>query len=106
MAELKIWDGTATFSAGMTPFGFYDSDAEFAAEAVKVSKFCATRLGFPMMDVELQSGSFFACFEEAVTTYGNEVFQYKIRENYLSMEGSTTGSSYNNRLIEPGLGRT
>jgi hypothetical protein len=58
------------------------------------------------MDVELQSGSFYACFEEAVTTYGNEVFQYKIRENYLSMEGDTTGSSYNNKLIEPGLGRT
>ena len=57
------------------------------------------------MDVELQSGSFFACFEEAVTTYGNEVFQYKIRENYLSMEGASTGSSFNNQLIEASLDR-
>ena len=105
MAEIKIWDGTATFSAGMTPFGFYDSDAEFAAEAVKVSKFCATRLGFPMMDVELQSGSFFACFEEAVTTYGNLVFQYKIRENYISMEGASSTTSANSKIVNPSLQR-
>ena len=105
MAEIKIWDGTATFSAGMTPFGFYDSDSEFAAEAVKVAKFCATRLGFPMMDVELQSGSFFACFEEAVTTYGNLVFQYKIRENYISMEGASSTTSANSKIVNPSLQR-
>jgi hypothetical protein len=57
------------------------------------------------MDVELQSGSFYACFEEAVTTYGNEVFQYKIRENYLSLEGAQTGSSANGKLIIPTLDR-
>jgi hypothetical protein len=103
MAEIKIWDGTATFSAGMTPFGFYDNDAEFQSEAVKVAKFCATRLGFPMMDVELQSGSFFACFEEAVTTYGNLVFQYKIRENYISMEGASSAISANSKIVNPSL---
>ena len=103
MAEIKIWDGTATFSAGMTPFGFYDSDAEFQSEAVKVAKFCATRLGYPMMDVELQSGSFFACFEEAVTTYGNLVFQYKIRENYISMEGASSTTSVNNKIVNASL---
>ena len=106
MASITIWDGTATFSSGSsTPFGFYDSDTEFQTDAIKVSKFCGSRLGFPLMDVELQSGSFFACFEEAVTTYGNEVFQYKIRENYLSLEGAQTGSNLNNRLVEPNLSR-
>ena len=106
MADIVIWEGSSTFAPGQTPFAFYDNDSDFQADADKVAKFCAQRLGYPLMDVELQSGSFYACFEEAVTTYGNEVFQYKIRENYLSMEGDTTGSSYNNRLIEPGLGRT
>ena len=62
-------------------------------DADKVAVFCANRLGYPLVDVELQSGSFYACFEEAVTTYGNEVFQYKIRENYLNLEGVSTGSS-------------
>tara|TARA_B110000483_G_C18083983_1_gene499230 strand:- start:170 stop:1168 length:999 start_codon:yes stop_codon:yes gene_type:complete len=57
------------------------------------------------MDVELQDQNFFTCFEEAVTTYGNEVFQYKIRENYLNLEGAQTGSNLNNRLIEPTLNR-
>ena len=106
MADIVIWEGSSTFAPGQTPFAFYDSDTDFQADADKVAKFCAQRLGYPLMDVELQSGSMYACFEEAVTTYGNEVFQYKIRENYLSMEGDTTGSSYNNKLIDGSLGRT
>ena len=105
MADIQIWNGSATFSAGMTPFGFYDSDADFQAEAVKVAKYCATRLGYPMMDVELTSGSFFACFEEAVTTYGNLVFQYKIRENYLSMEGASSETTINDKIVTPSLQR-
>ena len=106
MADIQIWTGTSNFDAGQTPFGFYDTDTQFQTDADKVARFCAQRLGYPLMDVELQSGSFYACFEEAVTTYGNEVFQYKIRENYLSMEGDTTGSAYNNRLIDASLART
>jgi len=105
MANIVTWNGSSTFTTGSTPFGFYDTDSAFQADADKVASFCGTRLGYPLMDVELQSGSFYACFEEAVTTYGNEVFQYKIRENYLSMEGSTTGSSANNKIIDPTLDR-
>lgn len=105
MAVKPIWDGSSTFAAGATPFGFYDTDSAFAADADKVADFCARRLGYPLMEVELQSGSLYACFEEAVTTYGNEVFQYKIRENYLSMEGASTGSSFNNRVVDPSLSR-
>lgn len=106
MANVTIWNGTATFTSGSsTPFGFYDSDTSFQNDAEKVAKFCGTRLGFPLMDVELQDNNFFACFEEAVTTYGNEVFQYKIRENYLSLEGSSTGSSANKQILNPTLDR-
>ena len=54
MANISIWNGTSSFSAGQTPFGFYDSDAQFANDADKVASFCATRLGYPLMDVELQ----------------------------------------------------
>ncbi|MGY8866346.1 MAG: hypothetical protein ACKVJK_12070 [Methylophagaceae bacterium] len=105
MANVVIWDGSATFTTSSTPFGFYDTDTDFQTDAVKVAKFCGTRLGYPLMDVELQDQNFFTCFEEAVTTYGNEVFQYKIRENYLNLEGAQTGSNLNNRLIEPTLNR-
>lgn len=105
MANVQTWNGTATFTAGDTPFGFYDSDTHFQTDAVKVAKFCGTRLGYPLMDVELQEESFFTCFEEAVTTYGNEVFNFKIRENYLNLEGSLTGSTMNNQLTDPTLNR-
>jgi len=105
MADIAIWEGSSTFSPGQTPFGFYDNDASFQQDADKVATFCAQRLGYPLMDVELQSGSFYACFEEAVTTYGNEVFQYKIRENYLNMEGGDDFNNLNNSLIEASLAR-
>lgn len=105
MANISIWNGSSTFSSGQTPFGFYDLEVDFASDADKVASFCATRLGYPLMDVELQSGSFYACFEEAVTTYGNEVFQYKIRENYLNLEGASTSSGINNQLIDSNIDR-
>ena len=103
MANISIWNGSSTFAAGQTPFGFYDSDAEFAAEADKVAKFCAIRLGYPLMDVELQSGSFYACFEEAVTTYGNEVYQAQAVQNYLALEGGSTSTTLNEAVISPTL---
>lgn len=105
MANVSIWNGSATFSTGSTPFGFYDNDTSFQTDAEKVAKFVGTRLGYPLMDVELQGTQMFACFEEAVTTYGNEVFQYKIRENYLNLEGASTGSKMNNQLTDPTLNR-
>ena len=40
----------------------------------------------------------YAAFEEAVTTYGNLVYQYKIRDNYINMEGSDTLPFSNNTI--------
>ena len=99
--NIPIYDGCPIWNASSVPFGFYNSDTDFQADAVKVAKFCAQRLGYPLVDVELQSGSFFTAFEEAVTTYGNELYAYKIRDNQLSLEGLTTGSSLNQALITP-----
>lgn len=103
MSNISIWNGSSTFAAGQTPFGFYDSDPEFAAEADKVAKFCATRLGYPLMDVELTSGSFYACFEEAITIYGNEVYQAQAVQNYISLEGGSTENSLNDAVISSTL---
>jgi len=109
MANIPIYNGEQTWASGITPFGFYDSDSEFQADALKVTKFCAIRLGFPIENVELQSGSFFTAFEEAVTVYGNELYAYKQREDYLSIEGA--GKSYggtdtdlSSSLITPNMG--
>jgi len=106
MANIAIYTGTSTFTTGSTPFGFYDSDARFQADADKVVKWCAQRLGYPIENIELQDIQFYTAFEEAVTVYGNEVYQWKIRENYISMEGSSTGSALNNQVITPNLSST
>jgi hypothetical protein len=104
MANAAIWPGSSSFFPGNTPFGFYDNDTDFQTDADKVSVFCARRLGYPLTDVELQDINFYAAFEEAVTTYGNEVFAYQASENYLDFEGSNTGSQANYRLQRPNLG--
>ena len=101
-----IWSGTSTFYPGQTPFGFYDYDTNFQVDADKVAQFCASRLGYPTVDVEMGSGSLYACFEEAVTTYGNELYLYQIRNNFINLEASNTGSALNQSVINPNLGNT
>lgn len=101
-----IWTGNSSFSSGQTPFGFYDDDAAFSADADKVASFCATRIGYPTVDIEMGSGSFYACFEEAVTTYGNELYLYQIRNNFINLEGVSTGSELNQAVIQPNMGNT
>jgi hypothetical protein len=104
MANIPIWNNLPGPVWGNTPFGFYDNDLDFQQEAPLFSTWCARRLGYPIVNIELQDINFYAAFEEAVTTYGNEVYQYKIREGYLSMEANSTGSSFNNQVITPNLG--
>ena len=101
MANIPIYDGNPIWSADAVPFGFYNSDVSFQQDAVKVAKFCASRLGYPLVDVELQSGSFFTAFEEAVTIYGNELYAHIIRDNQLSLEGLSTSNNLNTSIITP-----
>ena len=101
MANIPIWPGSSSFTPGDTPFGFYDYDVSFQQEADKVAKFCAQRLGYPIMEVELQDIHFYTAFEEAITTYGNELYAYKIQQDYLSFEGSSTNINANNTIITP-----
>lgn len=99
--NVPIYNGSPSWSAGLTPFGFYDSELDFQTDAVKVAKFCAQRLGYPLTDVELQDMSFFTAFEEAVTIYGNELYAHIIRDNQLSLEGLSTSSNLNTSIITP-----
>jgi hypothetical protein len=104
MANTPIWPGSSSFFPGNTPFGFYDNDSDFQTDADKVAIFVARRLGYPLVDVELQDINFYTAFEEAVTTYGNEVYAYQVAQNYLSLEGASTGSNLNDTLVKPNLG--
>jgi hypothetical protein len=102
--NIPIYPGSSSFFPGNTPFGFYDNDYQFQIDADKVTTFVARRLGYPIMEVELQDLNFYAAFEEAVTTYGNELYAYQVRDNMLSLEGAPTGSNLNNALITPNMG--
>jgi len=102
-ATTPIWDGTAGPISGSTSFHYYDSDAQFQIDGPRVAQYCATKLGYPIMEVELQSGSFYTCFEEAISIYAQELYHAKIKDNYLSLEGSPTSSQLNNQVVVPSL---
>ena len=104
MANPTIYNGSPVFITGSsTPFGYYDLDPQFVADAPKVANYCARKLGFPIMDVELQDTNLFTCFEEAVSVYSEELYQSKIKDNYLGLEGASTGSQLNNTVVVPSL---
>jgi hypothetical protein len=94
------WPGSSSFVTGSTPFGIYDTDTSFQTDAPKTADWCAKRLGYPIIDVELTSGSFFACFEEATSEYGAQVNQFNIRNNLDILKGASTGSNYSQKLVD------
>jgi hypothetical protein len=100
MSQSRVWTGTATFVTGSsTPFGLYDNDSNFQLDAPKVASWCAQRLGYPIVDVELISSSFFAVFEEAVSEYSAQVNQFNIRNNMGALEGQPTSSNFTNKSV-------
>ena len=101
--NIPIYPGSSSFFPGDTPFGFYDNDYQFQVDADKVTTFCARRLGYPIMEVELQDLNFYTAFEEAVTTYGNELYAYNLRDNMLNVAGASTSSNMNHATMTPTL---
>ena len=100
MSQARIWTGSSTFTSGSsTPFGIYDTDTTFQLDAPKVASWCATRLGYPIIDIELEKENFFAVFEEAVSEYSSQVNQFNIRNNLGSLEGQPTGTDYTHKSI-------
>jgi hypothetical protein len=110
---IPIWPGSSSFAQVSssyyvtgswpppTPFGFYDTDSQFQTDANKVANFCALRLGYPIENVELQDINFWAGFEEATTIYGNELYAFQTRDNYLSLEGASDRIDVNNSVFTP-----
>ena len=103
---VPIWQGSSSFSSGDTPYGFYDADSDFISTVDRFADWSARRLGYPIVDIEMQSGSFYACLEEAVTEYSAQVNQFNIRDNLLHLQGQTTGSNLSGKKVTPTLGRT
>jgi hypothetical protein len=108
MAHIPIWPGSSSFAltSNPTPFAFYDTDTSFITDSDNVSDWCAKRLGYPLVDVELQSVNFYSCFEEAVNEYGAQLYNFQIINSFHTLEGNSTGSNFNNNLITPNMGGT
>ena len=97
---------------GNTPFEYYTNDPEFTTDALGVCRFVAQRLGVTGPQYNFSTRRFnasaatlnitdltvYAAFEEAVTTYGNMVYQFKIRDNYINIEGSDTLPFFHNLI--------
>ena len=68
MANIPIWPGSSSFALTTTPtpFGFYDNDIDFQSDADKIAIWSAHRLGYPLIDIELQPINFYSCFEECL----------------------------------------
>jgi hypothetical protein len=106
MAQEPIWPGSGSAVSGNTPFGTFDDDSTYQTEAPKFADWCSKRLGYPLMNVELQDKQFYACLEEAVTEYSAQVNQFNIRDNLLSLQGESTASSLTQKRVTPNLGRS
>ena len=106
MSKIPIWPGSSSFFPGETSFGFYDNEVSFQTDTELVADWCAKRLGYPLVDIELQSVNLFTCFEEAISEYGTQLYNFQIINNFKTLEGNTTGSNFNNKLITPNMGGT
>ena len=97
--EPIFYDGTPRSPVGITPFGFYDTDSEFQTDAPKAAEWVARKLGYPVVEVELLDRQIYACFEEAISVYGNQVNQFNAREYMMALQGATTDTSTTQRNI-------
>ena len=103
MAQEPIWPGSGSAVSESTPFALYDNDTEFQSEAPQVATWCARRLGYPIVDIELQDSQFYACLEESISEYSAQVNQFNIRDNLLHLKGQATGSNFTHKRVKPTL---
>jgi hypothetical protein len=78
------WPGSGSSVVGKTPFGLYDNDYQFQADAQSAAIWAAYQLGYPVVDVEMLDVNFYAAFEQAVNEYSSQVNQWNIR-NYMQV---------------------
>jgi hypothetical protein len=85
----------ATFSdtTNPTPFGFFDSDDDFKAEADNIVTFVKRKMGDDILSVELTKKQIWSNFEESCLEYGSILNQYQAKSQLVQFLGMpTTGS--------------
>ena len=105
MSVNTYWSGSISgsfISGSSTPFGLYDSDAEFRLDAPKTSVWVAKRLGYPIVNIELDNEQIWACFEESVSEYSAQINQFNIRNNLDILRGQPKGrvANFSQTLVD------
>lgn len=89
------------FTSGSTALGIFDSDPVFAADADRMVRYVAVKLGgglpgaeehSPHVQVELTSRDVYTCFEESAVEYGAIVNAYQAKSSLAAFLGSSTGT--------------
>ena len=76
---LFIYEEPSSYTTGQTPHGIYDTDTEYQSDSLTTCKYVASKLGHPIMQLEFNSGSMYACFEEAVSEYSQQINHYNTK---------------------------
>ena len=84
----------ATFAQTLnpTPFGFFDADSGFQADADSMVTFVKRKLGDDLLSVELTKKQIWSCLEEATLEYGSIINQYQASSQLMNLMGLPTGS--------------
>jgi hypothetical protein len=105
MSVNTYWSGSVSgsfISGSSTPFGIYDSDGEFRNDAPKTATWVAKRLGYPIVNIELDNDQIFACFEESVSEYSAQINQFNLRNNLDILRGQPKGrvANFSQTLVD------
>jgi hypothetical protein len=105
MSVNTYWSGSVSgsfISGSSTPFGIYDSDTEFRIDAPKTATWVAKRLGWPIVNIELDNEQIFTCFEESVSEYSAQINQFNLRNNLDILRGQPKGkiANYSQTLVD------
>jgi hypothetical protein len=112
MSVNTYWSGStynaflsASASYDATPFGIYDNDSEFKTDAPKTATWVARRLGYPIVNIELDNQQIWACFEESTSEYSAQVNQFNLRNNLDILRGQKKESiggrsNYSQTLVD------
>ncbi len=109
MSINTYWSGStynaflsASASMEATPFGIYDNDSDFKTDAPKTAVWVAKRLGYPIVNIELDNQQIWACFEESVSEYSAQVNQFNLRNNLDILRGQPKGkvTNYSQTLVD------
>jgi hypothetical protein len=82
-----------SYTSNPTPFGFFDSDAQFQNEADSMVVFVKRKLGDDILSVELTKKQIWACFEESFLEYSRVVNEADAKSQLNNQLGGSTGSN-------------